>query len=109
MPSSTSPAWLEEFHGRPLEEVLGDPRLPEAHEALLAALEAGELRAARRRPDGTWEAVAWVKRAILVGFRSSGIVPFPEWPGGARDKAAYPPCPGAPRCGAARGSRRAWW
>ena len=35
----------------------------------LALLERGELRAARKDENGDWQAVAWVKRAILLGFR----------------------------------------
>ena len=36
---------------------------------LLDALEAGEIRAALRDARGTWNAVLWVKRGILLGFR----------------------------------------
>src|SRR6185312_14100536 len=36
---------------------------------LLAALEAGNVRAADRDKDGNWRAVPWVKRGILLGFR----------------------------------------
>jgi 2,3,4,5-tetrahydropyridine-2-carboxylate N-succinyltransferase len=49
----------------------------------IALLERGEIRAAERAADGTWHAVPWVKRAILLGFRvgrvvemSSGSGPF---------------------------------
>ena len=38
-------------------------------ENLLGALERGEVRAAQRADDGTWNAVPWVKRGILLGFR----------------------------------------
>ena len=38
-------------------------------EELLAALERGTVRAAERSSEGRWEAVAWVKRGILAGFR----------------------------------------
>jgi 2,3,4,5-tetrahydropyridine-2,6-dicarboxylate N-succinyltransferase len=38
-------------------------------EDLLDELEAGSVRAARREDDGTWSAVAWVKRGILLGFQ----------------------------------------
>ena len=82
---------LEEFYGRPLEAVLADPGLPAAREELLAALEAGSVHAARRTSEGRWEAVTWVKAAILAGFRSTGMVAFEAWPGGAFDKGAYPP------------------
>lgn len=40
----------------------------------LALLERGELRAARKNENGDWEAVAWVKRAILLGFRIGRVV-----------------------------------
>jgi 2,3,4,5-tetrahydropyridine-2,6-dicarboxylate N-succinyltransferase len=36
---------------------------------LLDALESGALRAAERHDDGTWHAVPWVKRGILLSFR----------------------------------------
>lgn len=42
-------------------------------EALLDALERGEVRAAERGTDGTWRANLWVKEGILAVFRQSGI------------------------------------
>ena len=44
-----------------------------AVEALLAALERGEVRAAEPRGD-RWEVNAWVKQGILLGFRTAGNV-----------------------------------
>jgi 2,3,4,5-tetrahydropyridine-2-carboxylate N-succinyltransferase len=41
---------------------------------LLDALERGDVRAARRRGDGSWEAVPWVKRGILLAFRVGNLV-----------------------------------
>ena len=41
---------------------------------LLSALETGAVRAAERAADGTWNAVPWVKRGILLGFRVGRIV-----------------------------------
>ncbi len=41
---------------------------------LLTLLETGAVRAARRDDDGTWSAVPWVKRGILLGFRVGAIV-----------------------------------
>ena len=38
-------------------------------ETLLSRLEEGRVRAAERAADGTWRAVPWVKRGILLGFR----------------------------------------
>jgi 2,3,4,5-tetrahydropyridine-2-carboxylate N-succinyltransferase len=37
-------------------------------------LACGEIRAARRDPDGTWHAEPWVKRGILLGFRTGTLV-----------------------------------
>jgi 2,3,4,5-tetrahydropyridine-2,6-dicarboxylate N-succinyltransferase len=84
-------AALEAFYSRPMEEILGDPGLPRSRDALLDALESGEARAASRGADGAWSANAWVKRAILAGFRSTGTVEVAGWPGGAADKSAFPP------------------
>jgi len=62
-----------------------------AHEALLAGLESGAVRAASPTDGGEWQVHAWVKQAILLGFKRSGIVAY-EGPGfPAFDKAAYPP------------------
>ena len=41
---------------------------------LLNHLEAGRVRAAQRDSDGTWTAVPWVKRGILLGFRVGKLV-----------------------------------
>ena len=38
------------------------------------ALERGEVRAAERGADGTWRAVPWVKRGILLGFRVGQVI-----------------------------------
>lgn len=43
-------------------------------EHALALLERGELRAAHKDESGQWHAVAWVKRAILLGFRIGRVV-----------------------------------
>ena len=45
---------------------------------LLAALERGEVRAAERASDGVWNAVPWVKRGILLGFRAGRVVAMPD-------------------------------
>ena len=41
-------------------------------DALLTALESGDVRAAIER-DGKWDAVPWVKRGILLGFRAGEL------------------------------------
>jgi 2,3,4,5-tetrahydropyridine-2,6-dicarboxylate N-succinyltransferase len=43
---------------------------------LLSALEAGTVRAAARRSDGSWHAVPWVKSGILVGFRVGALTDY---------------------------------
>ena len=85
--SATTPA------GALPEEVRGIVR------RLLDALEAGEVRAAAKDPvSGEWNAVAWVKRGILLGFRVGEIVDMSMESGrGDRvtlsffDKDTYPP------------------
>jgi 2,3,4,5-tetrahydropyridine-2,6-dicarboxylate N-succinyltransferase len=82
---------LEAFYSRPMDEILADPSLASSREALLDALESGLARAASRGPEGAWSAEAWVKAAIIAGFRSTGTVEVSGWPGGAADKSAFPP------------------
>ncbi|HEY0780415.1 MAG TPA: 2,3,4,5-tetrahydropyridine-2,6-dicarboxylate N-succinyltransferase [Gemmatirosa sp.] len=67
-------------------------------DALLDALEAGELRAAERGDDGRWGAVPWVKRGILLAFRLGRVVDMSPGDGhspGFRfyDKNTVPPRP----------------
>ncbi len=73
---------LEAFFARDDATLMADASWPAAHEALLQALEAGRVRAAARAEDGRWNAVTWVKRAILVGFRRSALqrVDAAPWP-----------------------------
>src|SRR5215207_9539313 len=57
---------------------------------LMAALNAETAGATEKRSDGTWQANAWVKRGILLGFRLGRIVrtdsvPFPFY-----DKDTFP-------------------
>lgn len=82
---------LAAFFDRPEAELAADARWPTAHEALLSALEQGQVRAAMRDANGTWHAVPWVKRAILVGFRRTEVVEIAAEPFSFFDKAAYPP------------------
>ena len=86
-----TPVHLQAFFDRDAEAILADPGHGEAHWALLAALESGALRAATRGADGGWAAVAWVKTAILSGFRRFGLERL-EGPGFPFfDKGAFPP------------------
>lgn len=64
---------------------------------LLTALERGDLRAAVRDADGTWRAVPWVKRGILLAFRAGRMVDMTPQGGGTHaafqffDKHTVPP------------------
>jgi 2,3,4,5-tetrahydropyridine-2,6-dicarboxylate N-succinyltransferase len=82
---------LREYYRAPVGEVAARSDWARAHESLLDALESGALAATERGADGRWIAVSWVKSAILAGFKASSVVPVEGWPGGASDKAAYPP------------------
>jgi 2,3,4,5-tetrahydropyridine-2-carboxylate N-succinyltransferase len=82
---------LQTFYQRPMETILADPALPEAHAALLQALELGTARAARRDDQGVWHANAWVKAGILAGFRSTPTALVPGWPSPMFDRTAFPP------------------
>lgn len=86
---------LKEFYGRSAETILADPGLADAHLALIAALESGEIRSAL--PVGTlWEPQTWVKQAILIGFRSTQMAPIEGAYFRFVDKTAYPPRQFAP-------------
>lgn len=85
-----TPAELQQFYQRRDEEIVSDPDHAVAHASLLDALESGQLRAAQPC-DGQWQPVAWVKRAILVGFRTSELAEMSGFGSPAIDKTAYPP------------------
>ena len=82
---------LRDFFTRDDADLDGADDWPQAHNDLLQALESGSIRAAERDGQGRWNAVAWVKRAILLGFRRSEVVPMPNDPMPAFfDKQAFP-------------------
>jgi 2,3,4,5-tetrahydropyridine-2-carboxylate N-succinyltransferase len=62
-------------------------------EQLLSGLESGVLRAAVREANGTWTAVPWVKRGILLGFRFGTLADLSPVGGvfSFVDKDTYPP------------------
>ena len=65
----------------------------EVVEQLLGALENGVLRSAVRDAHGTWNAVPWVKRGILLGFRFGALADLSPAGGvfSFVDKDTYPP------------------
>jgi 2,3,4,5-tetrahydropyridine-2-carboxylate N-succinyltransferase len=62
---------------------------------VLDALEAGDVRAARKDVNGNWNAVHWVKRGILLAFRAGAVVDMSPTGSALRffDKATIPPRP----------------
>lgn len=60
---------------------------------LLSALESGEVRAAEKRADGSWNAIPWVKRGILLGFQVGTLTDMSDSGSLFRffDKNTYPP------------------
>ena len=63
----------------------------EAFQALKTALNAGTVRAANRRADGTWQVNPWVKSGILLGFRLGRLERvIPDSPFPFYDKHTYP-------------------
>ena len=81
---------LATFFARDADTVLADSEHGAALEALLCGLEAGTLRAASISDDDQVEVHAWVKKAILIGFRASSIIPMEGGVAPAFDKALYP-------------------
>jgi 2,3,4,5-tetrahydropyridine-2-carboxylate N-succinyltransferase len=84
-------AALRAFYERPPAEAAADAGWAEAHASLLAALESGAIRSAEPDGEGGWRVNAWVKQAILAGFRATKMV-LMEGPGFPFvDKTAFPP------------------
>jgi 2,3,4,5-tetrahydropyridine-2-carboxylate N-succinyltransferase len=67
----------------------------DAVEQLLRGLESGEIRAAEKDANGTWNAVSWVKRGILLGFQAGTLTDMSLGHSVFRffDKHTYPPRP----------------
>jgi 2,3,4,5-tetrahydropyridine-2-carboxylate N-succinyltransferase len=88
---------LAELEARLTDPQLLDSGAPLVHDAqvlfdsAMAHLERGDIRAASRDEHGTWHAVAWVKRAILLGFRIGHMQSMPSSaPFSFVDKHTYP-------------------
>ena len=59
-------------------------------DALLGALERGDVRAAKRGANGVWSAVSWVKQGILLGFQAGVLVDMsPAEPARADGREAF--------------------
>lgn len=87
MDASVLEAWFARSGG----EAADAARAAEMHAALLDALEAGTVRAAEPDGQGGWRVQAWVKAAILAGFRLGAVTEY-EGPGYPfLDKRSYPP------------------
>lgn len=77
---------VAELEARLTDPVIMDTGVPLPTDAqhlfdhCIALMERGEIRAAHRDAHGQWNAVPWVKRAILLGFRIGKVV---EMSGGA--------------------------
>ena len=61
-----------------------------AFDDFLMAMERGEVRAAERGDDGTWHANAWVKQAVLLGFRLGALAESAAGSLAFVDKDTYP-------------------
>lgn len=81
---------LRAFYECDPAQAAADPRFSEAHAALLELLESGQLRAAEPDGAGGWRVNAWVKQAILTGFRAFPLEAQPGGPWPYFDKGAYP-------------------
>jgi 2,3,4,5-tetrahydropyridine-2-carboxylate N-succinyltransferase len=92
MPDLSDPAHLREEIERFAGGVTpGDEAVAlAAFRALKRALNAGQVRAAERGPDGVWRANAWVKAGILLGFRLGRVGPVAAGPFPFFDKDTYP-------------------
>ncbi|HEX9001074.1 MAG TPA: 2,3,4,5-tetrahydropyridine-2,6-dicarboxylate N-succinyltransferase [Blastocatellia bacterium] len=78
MTISTLESQIESFFALPAAELTGEIRQQSltAFNEFKTALNRGEIRAASRTAEGNWQAHAWVKRGILLGFRLGGMVDY---------------------------------
>ncbi|HEY2560821.1 MAG TPA: 2,3,4,5-tetrahydropyridine-2,6-dicarboxylate N-succinyltransferase [Caldimonas sp.] len=59
------------WEGRASLDLANSPEVRAAVEAVIAGLDAGEIRVAERRGVGEWTVNQWVKKAVLLSFRLS--------------------------------------
>ncbi len=79
---------VESFFALPADQLGADAR--DCFETFIAALEAGELRAAERSATGEWTVNAAVKKGILLGFRLGKTKEITKSPLQFSDKDTYP-------------------
>lgn len=71
---------VADLEARLTDPLILDSGVPLPHDAqhlfdhCIALMERGEIRAAQRDANGQWNAVPWVKRAILLGFRIGKVI-----------------------------------
>jgi 2,3,4,5-tetrahydropyridine-2-carboxylate N-succinyltransferase len=74
-----------------LQQVSWDEAARTCFSEFIAALNRGEIRAAERKSDGTWQVNTWVKQGILLGFRFGMMTDMSTDPNHRFfDKATYP-------------------
>jgi len=84
---------LPAFYDREDQEILADCHFDAHHQELLQALESGQIRAAApgQRPDQPWRPCPWVKRAILLGFKTGRLHSLRGDISAFFDLASFPP------------------
>ena len=73
------------------DALLAEADSREVFQRFIALVEAGQLRAANRREDGTWVVDAAVKKGILLGFRLGTNTVYSDGPLPMADKDTFPP------------------
>ncbi len=80
---------IEALSGHPIL----DENRPEAEstfQAILDGLNSGTIRSASKKANGDWEAHAWVKQGILLGFKLGDLIAYDDASLPFFDKRTYP-------------------
>ena len=80
---------IEDFAAIPADQSVPGDAEPVVS-SLLHGLETGQVRAAERMENGSWRAVPWVKRGILLAFRIGSLREFSGGPLAFIDKHTFP-------------------
>jgi 2,3,4,5-tetrahydropyridine-2-carboxylate N-succinyltransferase len=93
MPFGLTLEQIPAFYDREEQDILADANFPAQHEELLKNLESGQLRAATpgQLPDQPWQPCPWVKRAILLAFKTGRLVSYTGPFNAFYDLACFPP------------------